>query len=379
MSDIPLSLYIHIPWCVRKCPYCDFNSHLNPDDANSETHYVQALIQDLDFELDTIKDRTIETIFFGGGTPSLFSGQSIATLMRAIRERVCLADSVEVTLEANPGASEAERFQAYREAGVNRLSIGVQSLSNEMLERLGRIHNQQEAIDAADLAKAAGFKQINLDMMFALPEQSLQQAIDDLQGLVALQPSHISWYQLTLEPNTVYYQKPPKLPHDDLTAEMQQAGQSLLSESGFSQYEVSAYSQTPCRHNLNYWQFGDYVAIGAGAHGKITDSEQDRIYRYAKLRAPNHYMSEVGKNSVYTEQRVLSEQDIVFEFMLNALRLKDGIRLDTFTRRTGKTLASIEPLLSKACELGLLNVDSFSLKPTHKGWCYLNDLMEIFL
>ena len=317
---IPLSLYIHIPWCLRKCPYCDFNSHASPTDL-PEKPYIQALLTNLSQELPYIWGRKLESIFIGGGTPSLFSADSIDELLCGIRTMLPFRPNIEVTLEANPGTFEQEKFKGFRQAGINRLSVGIQSFNVEHLQALGRVHNRDEALRAADIARHAGFDNFNLDLMFGLPAQSIEQALADLQQAIDLQPTHLSWYQLTLEPNTYFYKHPPVLPGDDLIADMQFKGQELLSHSCYTQYEVSAYARPgfECRHNRNYWEFGDYVAIGAGAHGKITNPAEGSITRYHNYRQPTEYMQQVSRGMARSGQQVLTEADVVFEFTLNAL------------------------------------------------------------
>ena len=318
-AAIPLSLYLHFPWCVAKCPYCDFNSHglrgAVPEDA-----YIAALIRDLDFELLQPESRPIQSIFMGGGTPSLFSGRAIASVLEAFAKRLSFAPDIEITLEANPGTVDAGYFRDYRTAGVNRLSIGVQSLNDAMLKRLGRIHGHDDAVSAVRIARAAGFDNLNLDLMFALPEQSEAEAAADLREAIALGPEHLSYYQLTLEPNTEFAARPPKLPDDDAAWAMQLAGQALLAEHGYAQYEVSAYAQAgrQSRHNRNYWQFGDYLGIGAGAHGKRTFA--DRIERRARHKLPKTYQAAAGQASALQEQRDVSAPELPFEFAMNALR-----------------------------------------------------------
>ena len=377
---IPLSLYIHIPWCLRKCPYCDFNSHASPTDL-PEKPYIQALLTNLSQELPYIWGRKLESIFIGGGTPSLFSADSIDELLCGIRTMLPFRPNIEVTLEANPGTFEQEKFKGFRQAGINRLSVGIQSFNVEHLQALGRVHNRDEALRAADIARHAGFDNFNLDLMFGLPAQSIEQALADLQQAIDLQPTHLSWYQLTLEPNTYFYKHPPVLPEDDLIADMQFKGQELLSHSCYTQYEVSAYARPgfECRHNRNYWEFGDYVAIGAGAHGKITNPAEGSITRYHNYRQPTEYMQQVSRGMARSGQQVLTEADVVFEFMLNALRLHDGFALALFPERTGLAVSRLQAGLDKAVQHGFLTVENEYVHPTPTGWQFLNKVIQLFL
>lgn len=377
---IPLSLYIHIPWCLRKCPYCDFNSHASPTDL-PEKPYIQALLTNLSQELPYIWGRKLESIFIGGGTPSLFSADSIDELLCGIRTMLPFRPNIEVTLEANPGTFEQEKFKGFRQAGINRLSVGIQSFNIEHLQALGRVHNRDEALRAADIARHAGFDNFNLDLMFGLPAQSIEQALADLQQAIDLQPTHLSWYQLTLEPNTYFYKHPPVLPEDDLIADMQFKGQELLSHSCYTQYEVSAYARPgfECRHNRNYWEFGDYVAIGAGAHGKITNPAEGSITRYHNYRQPTEYMQQVSRGMARSGQQVLTEADVVFEFMLNALRLHDGFALALFPERTGLAVSQLQAGLDKAVQHGFLTVENEYVHPTPTGWQFLNKVIQLFL
>ncbi len=364
---------------MRKCPYCDFNSHENKQNHFPENQYVDALIRDLEFELPRIWGRTINTVFIGGGTPSLFSVDAMRTLMQALTSRLNLHPDIEITLEANPGTVEAGKFKGYREAGINRLSIGVQSFNDEKLSALGRIHDADEARVAIQIAQDAGFDNFNIDIMFGLPEQNIDQAMDDLQTAIAHKPTHISWYQLTMEPNTVFYSKPPRLPDDDSIWEMQLQGQKLLGDAGYKQYEVSAYAKQPCQHNLNYWQFGDYLGIGAGAHGKITDASRNVVERSARVKLPESYMQKTGSEKAYASHASIDEGDMIFEFMLNALRLTDGFDTNLFSQRTGIPLEHINNILEDAKQQDLLDWQSDWIKPTEKGSRYLNNLMQLFL
>lgn len=377
----PLSLYIHLPWCVKKCPYCDFNSHELAAANDEEQAYVEALICDLETELPQIWGRTISSVFIGGGTPSLFSAESIENLMSALRARLNIHPEIEVTMEANPGTAEAEKFKAYREAGINRLSIGIQSFNDKCLKSLGRIHNAEEALNAIGLAKSAGFENINLDLMFGLPEQNKEECLTDLEIAVEQSPMHISWYQLTIEPNTVFYSKPPLTPDDDKLFLMQEAGQSYLEKMGYKQYEISAYAKDHCvsLHNTNYWQFGDYLGIGAGAHGKITNVAEGNIKRFSRHKMPKRYIELAGSDAVITETRKLNRNDLALEFMMNVLRLKEGVDAGLFLRRTGLPLSIIEKELTQTVDHGLIEWQIDNLKPTKKGQRYLNELLEIFV
>ena len=379
-QNVPLSLYVHLPWCIRKCPYCDFNSHATEDKIFPEEQYVDALLRDLQYVLPHIDNRQVNSIFFGGGTPSLFSAAALRRLLFEFDSALDLRSGIEVTLEANPGTTDSERFNAYREAGVNRLSIGVQSFSDEKLNVLGRIHNGQDAKHAVHTALAAGFENINIDLMYALPGQSLAEALEDIKRAIDHEPQHISWYQLTIEPNTVFYSQPPVLPDEDLNWEIQERGQELLADSGYQRYEISAYARDgkQCTHNMNYWQFGDYLGLGAGAHGKITE-HAGIIKREARHRIPQAYMDKAGDASVIVDERKLHTDDIVFEFMLNALRLNEGFTSDLFEQRTAISIGAIEKQLNYAEERGLLMRDKDIIRPTEAGNNYLNDLLEIFM
>ena len=373
LKNPPLSLYIHTPWCVRKCPYCDFNSHERGE--LPEAAYLQALLKDLDQDLPLIKDRPVETVFIGGGTPSLLSGDFYQQLFQGIRQRLCLTDQAEITLEANPGTVEAGRFAGFREAGINRLSIGVQSFNNAHLQALGRIHDASTAIDAARQAREAGFTTFNLDIMHALPGQSRAQALDDLQQAIALQPTHLSWYELTIEPNTVFYRPPPDQPAPDSMADTEEAGFALLASEGFQRYEVSAFSLDghACRHNLNYWQFGDYLGIGAGAHGKITDAARGTIHRYQKTRKPEDYLAH--PEQARRQFQPVTEDDRLFESLMNGLRLVEGIRLQTVEDNTGLPAAQWIKNLGELRQQGLLEVTAQRLHCTDKGMHHLNGVL----
>jgi len=376
----PLSLYVHLPWCIRKCPYCDFNSYEAGPGGFAEGDYVAALLRDLDAERPLAQGRAISTLFIGGGTPSLFSGGAIARLLSGIRERVALEPSAEITLEANPGAAEARRFGEYRDAGVNRLSIGVQSFRAAQLSRLGRVHGPEEAERAIELARGAGFANFNLDLMYALPDDDLDGALGDLSAALARLPPHVSWYQLTLEPNTVFERRPPRLPPEDLVLEIERAGRALLAARGYRRYEVSAYARSGhrCAHNLNYWQFGDYLGIGAGAHGKITLRAERALERRAKARNPRTYVSGAGTARAVVAERIEDARQIAVEFLMNALRLPDGVPLTLFEQRAGQEIAAIDGPLREARALGWLADEPGVLRASAAGLEVLNRLLALF-
>ena len=375
----PLSLYIHFPWCTRKCPYCDFNSHTVAGEL-PEAAYIDALLDDLAGELPSIWGRTIQSIFIGGGTPSLISPNGLERLLSEVRALLPLRGDCEITLEANPGSVERGRFTEFRSAGVNRLSIGIQSFNDARLHSLGRIHDRHDALAAIDAVRHAGFDNFNLDLMFGLPGQDIAGARDDLATALEFAPSHISWYQLTLEPNTPFHHQPPALPEDETVWEISRQGESLLAEAGFDRYEVSAYAHggQHCRHNLNYWHFGDYLGIGAGAHSKITLSAQQRIERVIKRRGPIDYLN--ARDGGYTsERRSPDPHEVAFEFMLNALRLHKGFAIRLFEERAGLPVITLRETLTRACEQGLLNRDATHIRPTERGYDFLNDLIALFL
>lgn len=377
----PLALYIHIPWCVRKCPYCDFNSH-GQSGVLPQSDYVAALLRDLEFDLPLVWGRPVHSIFFGGGTPSLFSAASIGAILDGVAARLRLQPGLEVTLECNPGSAEFDRFEGYRSAGVNRISFGIQSFDDGCLARLGRIHDSAQAQRAIKLAQDAGLDNLNLDLMYALPQQDLPMAIADIERAIALAPAHISHYQLTLEPNTVFHAKPPPgLPEDDLAWDMQEACQARLDASGYAHYEVSAYAQPgrPCQHNLNYWRFGDYLGIGAGAHGKLSLPAEARILRRWKKKHPRDYLATAGGAEAIGGDEDIAAERRPFEFMLNALRLRDGFALALFEPRTGLPLSAIEPTLVAGEQRGWLRRDRGQLHSTELGWRFLNDVMGSFL
>ena len=377
----PLSLYVHIPWCVRKCPYCDFNSHEVRGTSRGEApeeDYVQALIADLELALPQIWGRRVYSIFFGGGTPSLFSARALETLLDAFRARLNLVADAEITLEANPGTFEAAKFRDYRACGVNRLSIGVQSFNPAHLRALGRIHDGEEARRAIGMAQAH-FDNINLDLMYALPQQTLQQAGQDIEAARGFGTTHLSAYHLTLEPNTLFYRHPPPLPDSELAADMQELIEERLAGNGYVNYETSAFARAgqECRHNLNYWRFGDYLGIGAGAHSKL--SFPDRILRQMRYKQPREYMQKTAAGAPIQEEHVLAPADLCFEFMMNALRLIGGFEAGLFAERTGLTLAAVERPLREAVQRGLITRDHVRIAPTKRGQRFLNDLLQLFL
>jgi len=376
----PLSLYIHIPWCVRKCPYCDFNSHAVRGDL-PEQEYIAALIADLEQDLPLAWGRTVETVFIGGGTPSLLSPGAIEQLLCAVRARLPLKPAAEITLEANPGTVDRERFAGFREAGVNRLSLGIQSFDPVMLERIGRIHDGRAAHTAVDAARAAGFDNLNLDLMFGLPGQTRAQALADLATAAENEPAHISWYELTIEPNTWFHRHPPQRPDDAELWALQQQGNDLLQAAGYHRYEVSAWSRPgrQCRHNRNYWEFGDYLGIGAGAHGKLTDAAAQTITRRAKIRHPRRYLEQAQDNRRIDNTVLLSTEDVVLEFAMNALRLDDGFSAAAFSATTGLPYSTIEPGVSTAVEQGLLATDAGRIHTTPRGQRYLNELLQAWV
>jgi len=373
----PLSLYLHIPWCVRKCPYCDFNSHAAPD-ALPEDAYVDALIADLESALPSIWGRKVNTVFVGGGTPSLFSAASIERLLSSIRARVPLLPDAEVTLEANPGTFEREKFAGFFAAGVNRLSLGVQSFDDRFLRALGRVHGADEARRAAESALMI-FGNVNLDLMFALPQQTIDDARRDLAAALAFAPTHLSFYHLTLEPNTLFHRHPPPLPDNDAAADIEDAIVDALQHAGYVHYETSAHARPgfECRHNLNYWRFGDYLGIGAGAHSKL--SFADRIVRQLRWKQPKQYVEQVARRAPLQEDVEVSRRDVPFEFMLNALRLADGVPAASFAERTGMSLSTCARAIADATRKGLLDPDPAVLRATPLGRRFLNDLQTLFL
>ena len=376
----PLSLYIHIPWCVKKCPYCDFNSHKSPD-LLPENDYIDALIRDLEQEVPNIWGRNIKTVFIGGGTPSLFSAKAYDRLFSSLRALLPISHNAEITLEANPGTFDQERFADYLSLGINRLSIGIQSFNNDSLQALGRIHDGQQAIRAVEAAHKVGFENFNLDLMFGLPHQTEKTAREDIETAIALEPAHLSYYQLTIEPNTLFHKQPPTLPDDDPIFDWQIDSQHRLSKAGYTQYEVSAYAKNKrrCQHNLNYWQFGDYIGIGAGAHGKISDAAKQSITRRSKQKQPQAYISSAGTGESILTNEIITTRDIGFEFMLNALRLTDGFPTPLFYQHVGLPISHIDKALQKAEQQELVTWDIHRICPTEKGQRYLNSLIELFL
>ena len=369
----PISLYIHYPWCVKKCPYCDFNSH----EGDPQADYIAVLIRDLDCDLKYLQNRQIQSIFIGGGTPSLMSVNDVKELFKGLRQKLSIPNNIEITLEANPGVFDANKFAQFREVGINRLSIGVQSFNNKNLEFLGRIHSGEEAIQAIKEAQKVGFENINIDLMYGLKDQTIELCMEDLNCAIELQPSHISFYQLTLEANTLFAKYPPKLPAEDNIWEMGEKGAAFLQNSGFEQYEISAYGKTPSQHNINYWEFGDYLGIGAGAHGKITDIKSKKIFRTLKPKSPRDYL--IKFQHTERESPIKIVDNIVFDFMLNSLRLKDGFNVELFEKRTGQPFQVLSSKLDKAIDLDLIQIQKKWIKPTTKGFNFLNELQEIFL
>jgi putative oxygen-independent coproporphyrinogen III oxidase len=376
----PLSLYIHIPWCVQKCPYCDFNSHGQKGQVLPETEYVSHLLDDLTEDAKLVGDRAIHSIFIGGGTPSLFSAQAIRTLLDGVKKRVNLLVDAEITMEANPGTVESQRFADYVKAGITRISIGVQSFQPEKLAALGRIHDENQALNAVKLAKNIDLNSFNLDLMHGLPKQSLEDAMFDLNSAITQQPPHLSWYQLTIEPNTQFHSKPPKLPEDELLWDIQERGDELLKQAGFEQYEISAYSQVgqQCQHNLNYWRFGDYLGIGCGAHGKITLANKNQIVRTVKVKHPKGYMDLT--RSYMSDKKVVPSEDLPFEFFMNRFRLLEPCPKSDYSDFTGLAMDdSTKKNLQIALNRGLLveSVDEWRVTPL--GRRYLNTLLEMMV
>lgn len=374
---LPTSLYIHIPWCIRKCPYCDFNSHKSSANL-PEDQYIDALIADFEQDLHHHQPTAIASVFIGGGTPSLFSAQAYERLFKQLRQRVNFASDIEITLEANPGTVEQQRFRDYRAIGINRLSLGIQSFNAQHLTALGRIHDDRQAHTAIEAARLAGFDNINLDIMHSLPQQSLEQGLSDLTTALQYQPEHLSWYQLTLEPNTVFYKQQPPLPSEEMTCALEEQGIALLTQQGYNRYEISAFSQPglEARHNMNYWLFGDYFGIGAGAHGKLS-STQGPITRTAKHRQPQEYLN--ADKPFLTSLQQVDNSSLLFEFMLNTTRLEQAIPMELFSQRTGLALDNLMPLLQKAAQLGLLSLDANSWQITPLGRRYTNNLQALFL
>jgi len=386
----PLSLYIHIPWCIRKCPYCDFNSH-QANNNIPENEYIAALRFDLEQDAALAQGRKLTSIFFGGGTPSMLSEKAISQIIKDAERIVGFESDIEITLEANPGTFEQEKFSGFRAAGVNRLSIGIQSFNDTQLKLLGRVHGRDEALRAIDVARKAGFNNINLDLMHGLPQQSVEDAKADLAQAIALNPEHISWYQLTIEKNTEFYSAPPILPVEDTLADIQDEGQALLALAGYEQYEISAYAKNKkrARHNINYWEFGDYLGIGAGAHGKITQPELSRITRLWKTRLPKHYLGAAFSKKISTNlsghqnvfgggSEILSQESLPLEFLMNTLRLNDGAPAKYFSERTGLTLEALEPQWGELTQKELVEIADGNLRPTEFGRRFLNRVLEAY-
>lgn len=374
----PLSLYIHIPWCIKKCPYCDFNSHQAGKNI-PEQEYIKRLIQDLEEDLPKVWGRKIQSIFIGGGTPSLFSAAGIEQILQAVLARLPFYPNLEITLEANPGTFEQEKFRDYRLAGVNRLSIGIQSFQSDKLKALGRVHNDNEAKKAVEIAIKAGFENFNLDLMHGLPNQTKEDALYDLQTAIDFAPPHLSWYQLTLEPETVFAKHPPKLPEDESLWDIQEAGNELLNKHGYEHYEISAYTKNNhySQHNLNYWRFGDYLGIGAGAHAKITDLSTEEITRYVKIRNPRDYLD--SSKPFIASRQIITNKELPFEFMLNALRLMNGVEIELFEKRTGLSIDAISKTLQECKAKKFIDDNPQLLKTTLLGQRFLNDCLTLFL
>lgn len=376
---VPLSLYIHMPWCVRKCPYCDFNSHAVPDGKLSldlEQQYLQALVEDFKTQVDFAQEREIHSVFIGGGTPSLISAKGYQWLFSQLKALIPFENGCEITLEANPGTVEHDPFAGYLAAGINRLSIGVQSFNTEHLKKLGRIHSNDDAINAIHLAREAGFERVNVDLMHGLPEQTLEQALNDLKLAVENGATHVSWYQLTIEPNTVFFRTQPVLPVDDVLEDIQEKGEAYLKANGFINYEVSAWrKEKPSAHNLNYWHFGDYLAIGAGAHAKVT--RPDGVSRFQKTRLPKDYLAKVPAE--HLQFKKIEDEDMPFEFMMNALRLNEGVDAKLYAERTGLNLEDLNELLTSLRQRKLMVNDPQRLSCTEQGHVFLNSVLEEFL
>ena len=378
MTLPPLSLYIHIPWCIKKCPYCDFNSHAVKSDT-PEAAYIDTLLNDLTEDLQRYAiTRPISSIFIGGGTPSLFAPESFERLLSGIKQRIALIPDIEITLEANPGTFESQKFAEFRALGINRLSIGIQSFNDVLLQKLGRVHSSKEALVAGDIAKHAGFDNFNLDLMFGLPDSNPEDSINDVKTAISLKPTHLSFYQLTLEPNTYFHKFPPQLPNDESIFSTQKQAQKILAEHGYHQYEVSAYSQRnrQCQHNLNYWQFGDYLGIGAGAHGKITQALPQSITRSFKPKSPEQYLANTHKNG---GAELISSAELPLEFVMNHLRLKQGFTVDTYQARTGLSIDTLDPALSNCLKEELLIYRNNHYYCTEQGWNFMDNILEKFI
>ena len=377
----PLSLYIHIPWCIRKCPYCDFNSHTTGGKELPETLYVQKLLEDFQSEAQWFQNRSIQSIFIGGGTPSLFSPAALQTLLEGLNKHQAFRKDIEITLEANPGTFEQQKFHDFYAIGINRLSVGIQSFNEQHLKQLGRIHDPKQAIQAVSMANQAGFENINIDIMHGLPQQSIEQMQEDLRQGIRLDTPHLSWYQLTIEPNTEFYSRPPALPEDEVLWEMTHLGQSILKTAGFTHYEVSAYAKPDhaSQHNLNYWTFGDYIGIGAGAHGKLTDISKGIITRRWKKRQPTAYLNVIMAKDFSAGESIIDTSQLPFEFLMNAFRLNEGFSIELFEKRTYRSFQDIHPHFQIAKDKNLLTITDSWIKPTELGQRYLNNLLEIFL
>lgn len=380
LKNPPLSLYIHIPWCVQKCPYCDFNSHALKHDI-PEQEYIEQLLLDLDADISRfgLQTRPLVSIFIGGGTPSLFSAPAIKQLLEQVLQRFEHQSDIEITLEANPGTVEADKFIGFFNAGVSRLSIGVQSFASDKLIKLGRIHDSEQAQRAAQLATESGVNSFNLDLMHGLPQQSIDNALDDLKTAIGLAPAHLSWYQLTIEPNTPFYSRPPTLPKDEVLANIQEQGIALLNQAGYQQYEISAYSKPgyQCQHNLNYWNFGDYLGIGCGAHGKISDAASQTIYRTIKVKHPKGYLDQGRAHLDHIN--TVTQAELPFEFMMNQLRLSSPFTLAHYQASTGLSAKSVLPILEQAEQKQMMRRQGQDWQVTPTGHYYLNDLLEMFL
>ncbi|MCX7085978.1 MAG: radical SAM family heme chaperone HemW [Methylococcales bacterium] len=378
MTLPPLSLYIHIPWCIKKCPYCDFNSHAVKSDT-PEAAYIDTLLNDLTEDMQRYAiTRPISSIFIGGGTPSLFAPESFERLLSGIKQRIALIPDIEITLEANPGTFESQKFAEFRALGINRLSIGIQSFNDVLLQKLGRVHSAKEALAAGDIAQHAGFDNFNLDLMFGLPDSNPEDSINDVKTAISLKPTHLSFYQLTLEPNTYFHKFPPQLPNDESIFSTQNQAQQILAEHGYHQYEVSAYSQRnrQCQHNLNYWQFGDYLGIGAGAHGKITQALPQSITRSFKPKSPEQYLANTHKNG---GADLISSAELPLEFVMNHLRLKQGFTVDTYQARTGLSIDTLDPALSNCLKEELLIYRNNHYYCTEQGWNFMDNILEKFI
>jgi putative oxygen-independent coproporphyrinogen III oxidase len=380
LGNPPLSLYVHMPWCVRKCPYCDFNSHTAPESLPADA-YIRALIDDLEQDLPLVWGRPVQSIYFGGGTPSLFSADQLAVFLSAVRARLNLRPDIEITLEANPGTIEHDSFSAYANAGINRVSLGVQSFDDNLLKKIGRIHGRSEIEQSLQSLALSGITNFNIDLMYALPGQSPEQSRSDIELAIDAGPTHISFYQLTIEPNTAFAAQPPPLPEDDIAWDMQQRGLDNLETASYGQYEISAFALKgkKSRHNMNYWRYGDFLAIGAGAHGKVTSPADDKIWRYAKHRHPKRYLQGLDSGDWCAEKRSLGSDERVFEFFLNQLRLRQGVYIKDFSARTGLSWQVVEQRVQQALDRGLLEVHQERVRPTELGWKFVNDIQQMFL